>query len=136
MTSSLVSWPLARRTVAHLAEGALGLADGFLRAVDLDGVPARDDAHAEGVAEQLQELVAVAEEEDGLVAAVEGEGARNGVWHSGCRGSPDRGRTPVTAGEFSHFRRMAVGTRPSQKKGRPGTPWTTPKLLGKSWCPM
>ena len=83
LTSSLVSWPLARRTARICANAPLRLAGGLLRAVDLDGVPAGHDPDAEGVPEQFQVLVAVPEEEDGLVLAVEREGARDGVSHAG-----------------------------------------------------
>jgi hypothetical protein len=56
-----------------LAERPFGLADGFLGAVDLDGVPAGDHPHAQAVPDQFQKLVPVAEQQDGLVAAVQGE---------------------------------------------------------------
>src|SRR5262249_20615052 len=121
----------------HLPEGPLGLADGLLRAVDLDGVPAGHHPHPEGVANELQELVAVTEEEDGFVPAVEREGARGGVRHAREGPWVRRSETDARPGRrvLSILGKRGAGLR-AQKKGRPGTPWTTPKRLGKRWCPM
>jgi hypothetical protein len=57
----------------QLRKGAFGLRDPLFAAFDLDGVATRDELDAKALAEQFQELIAAAEEENRLFPAVEGE---------------------------------------------------------------
>jgi len=51
-----------------LLENAIGSVDLLLAAFDLDGIAAGDEAHAEGIPNQAQVLVASAEQKDGFIA--------------------------------------------------------------------
>ena len=55
---------------AQLREGALGLVDLLLGAVDLQGVAAGDEADVERILDEAKVLIAGAEKHDGLIAVV------------------------------------------------------------------
>ena len=62
---------------AELGEDALGLADLLGGAIELDRVAAGHQPDADGVADAAQVVVARAEQDRRLLAAVEGEAVRN-----------------------------------------------------------
>ena len=73
-TLSVVRLAVMAQQLAELREDAPHLVELLVAPLDDDGVAARDELHAERVADLLEEAIAAAEEAQRLVAAVELDG--------------------------------------------------------------
>jgi hypothetical protein len=80
-----------------LLKDAVGLIDLLLVAFDVDKIAARDQTHAERIADQPQILIAAAEEHDRFVAVIESQGDGGFRCHWVLQAGPSRPHASLRA---------------------------------------